>query len=81
MSWLFGLLFPLLKAGLTDKLMFSAEPGDVTAMAGEVLVLPCGVTGRGRGDQGVCTWNRDGVDVEVVGNRVRLEGCGLVLEP
>ena len=63
MWWLLVLLFPLLQAGLTDKLMFSAEPGDVTAMAGEVLVLPCAVTGRGRGDQGLCTWTRDGEEL------------------
>merc|ERR1719150_2986594 len=56
------------------------EPENMTGRAGERLQLSCEVAGRGRGDQGHCTWTKDGNEVEM-GERVRQEGCNLVMEP
>jgi len=66
--------------GPTDKLVFHKEPENVTGRAGERLQLNCEVSGRGRGDQGHCTWTKDSNEVEM-GERIRQEGCNLVVEP
>ena len=66
--------------GPTNKLVFLEEPENVTGRAGERLQLNCEVSGRGRGDQGHCTWTKDNHEVEM-GERIRLEGCNLVVDP
>ena len=73
-------LVGLVGGGPTDKLVFHKEPENMTGRAGERLQLSCEVAGRGRGDQGHCTWTKDGDEVEM-GERVRQEGCNLVVEP
>jgi len=73
-------LVGMVGGGPTDKLVFHKEPENMTGRAGERLQLSCEVAGRGRGDQGHCTWTKDGKEVEM-GERVRQEGCNLVMEP
>ena len=73
-------LVGMVGGGPTDKLVFHKEPENMTGRAGERLQLSCEVAGRGRGDQGHCTWTKDGTEVEM-GERVRQEGCNLVMEP
>ena len=73
-------LVGLVGGGPTDKLVFHKEPENVTGRAGERLQLSCEVAGRGWGDQGHCTWTKAGNEVEL-GERVRQEGCNLVMEP
>ena len=73
-------LVGMVGGGPTDKLVFHKEPENMTGRAGERLQLSCEVAGRGRGDQGHCTWTKDGNEVEM-GERVRQEGCNLVMEP
>ena len=64
MNTMWGFVALLILAGFvgggpTDKLVFHKEPENVTGRAGVRLQLNCEVSGRGRGDQGHCTWMKD----------------------